>query len=178
MTNKMKEFKERCKKTNDEMINNGIEWHKARQEEYDKCRAFFDELSEHLKEEYVVVESCNKDLSAYLVKKGTEDQISYYGKPEGSFRVSDHWNWYSNLKRCNKEDEVQCYNVDVPRPRQRDQDHPDKGTKSRKAAQVAIYSNVDHRYHAVYGVIWNQKKHKYDWYENDVEKVAKLYTVL
>lgn len=54
------------------------------------------------------VASCNADISAYLVRPGTEDQITYTGKPQGSLRVSDHWSWYANVKKCPYTWVVQC----------------------------------------------------------------------
>ncbi len=77
------------------------------------CKEFFEKLAEKLKDTHVIVSSCNQDESKYLVPKGTEDQITYYGKPENSFRISDHWNWYSNVKKNKNVDYIQCYNVDL-----------------------------------------------------------------
>lgn len=54
------------------------------------------------------VASCNADISAYLVRPGTEDQITYTGKPQASLRVSDHWSWYANVKKCHYTEVVQC----------------------------------------------------------------------
>ena len=63
------------------------------------CTEFFNDLCNELKDTHTLVKSCNKDYSAYLVPKGTEDQISYSSKPVGSYRISDHWNWYANIKK-------------------------------------------------------------------------------
>ena len=139
---------------------------------YKKCRKFFDNVAEVLDHDYVVVASCNKDLSAYLVPKGTEKEISYYGKPELSFRVSDHWNWYSNLNKCNKPDEVQCFSVDVEEPLSRDPEHFEKATNGRQVYQVALYR--DGKYHGVYGDIWNPERRQYEWKESDPAMIALL----
>ena len=87
------------------------------------CRMFFDELADILRSDYEVVESCNNDLSAYLIPKGSRDDLTYYGKPKNSFRVSDHWSWYSTLEKCDVPDYIQCYSVDMPHPKPR----PDEG---------------------------------------------------
>lgn len=174
MTKKMREFKEKLKK-NETSCNYFINIEKER-EDFEKCRKFFDDISVILKRNYIVVGSCNQDLSAYLVPVGTENQISYYGKPDRSFRVSDHWNWYSSMKRCAKEDEVQCWSMDVQDPKQRDPEHLEKATKPRKVAQVAFYSDYDRKYHAIYGNVWNPKKQVYEWIENDPKEV--IYRLL
>ena len=139
------------------------------------CKNYFDQLSELLKETYTVVNSCNKDASAYLVPIGKENEISYYGKPEHSFRVSDHWNWYSNLKKCKNRDEVQCWNVDVPYPRDRDYQYPNRATYPRTACQVAYYSGYDHKYHAIYGDAWDSKTKKFEWIESDINELIKAF---
>ena len=87
------------------------------EEKMRRCSDFFNVLAQALSSNYTVMGSCNKDVSAYLVPTGHEDEVSYYGKPENSFRVSDHWNWYSSLKKCSDQDEVQCHSIDIPRPR-------------------------------------------------------------
>ena len=78
------------------------------QEKEQKCKDFFEELSEKLKDTHIVMKSCNKDNSVYLVPKGTEKEVTYYGKPVYSFRISDHWNWKSNLKKNPNPGYVQC----------------------------------------------------------------------
>jgi hypothetical protein len=83
------------------------------EEKKNYCKNFFEELSEKLKDTHVVVRSCNQDESAYLVPIGTEDQITYYGKPANSFRISDHWNWYANLRKNPDPNYIQCNNVDL-----------------------------------------------------------------
>ena len=148
---------------------------KTFEEKMQKCNEFFDSLSKILEKKYVVIGSCNKDASAYLVKKGTENQISYYGKPGDSFRVSDHWNWYSNIKRCANRNEVQCYNVDIPNPRSRDTTKPDAATMPRRACQVAYYNSSDRRYHIIYGERWNRETKQWEWVENDPTAVARKY---
>ena len=66
-----------------------------------KCEEYFMILSELLSETHEVVGSCNKDISKYLIPKGTASELTYYSKPKNSVRISDHWNWYANLNKCN-----------------------------------------------------------------------------
>lgn len=139
----------------------------------EKCRKFFDELAYILGETHEVVASCNKDLSAYLVPKGTKDKISYYGKPESSFRISDHWSWYSNLKKCSNPDYVQCWSVDLPKPRKRDHERPWMATEGRKAAQVAFLGR-DGNYHMLYGEYWDRVAKEWRWAETDPKEALQF----
>ena len=131
-----------------------------------KCTYFFNRLAKELGDSYEVVGSCNKDSSVYLVPKGTKNQISYYSKPAMSFRVSDHWNWYSNTKKCKNESYVQCYSTDLPRPHKR----PEKGKASKPifAAQVAMIG-PDGNYHHVYGDKFNGIEWR--WVETGVDDI-------
>lgn len=130
---------------------------------FDSCKIFFDRLAELLQGKYEIVGSCNKDRSAYLIPVGTNNQISYYGKPDVSFRISDHWTWYSNLKKCEKPDEVQCYSDGTPPPMPRNRRNPQMAVEPHKACQVALYSQKDRMYHVVCGEIWNPEKEQYGW---------------
>lgn len=135
------------------------------------CNEFFDELSAQLQDKnYIVIDSCNQDVTKYLIPKGTESKLSYYGKPEASFRISDHWNWKSSLKKCIVDDYVQCFNVDMPwtRPRQ----EPGKATKPVYGWQVGFYG-PDYKYHAVYGEVFDRKTREWDWLENSVNDVIR-----
>lgn len=132
----------------------------TRDEKMELCIAYFERLAEELKDTHVVVGSCNKDASAYLVPKGTEDQISYYGKPEDSYRISDHWNWFSNVKKCKDEHYVQCLNTDIPWTRLREE--PGMATKPRYGIQVAYYGK-DRKYHGIFGDLFNRKTKTWAW---------------
>lgn len=157
---KMKEFKKRMAENRDKMEAYMSQQTEKENYNFKRCRAFFDKLADILKEKYVVVNSCNKDLSAYLVPIGTEDQITYYGKPLFSFRVSDHWNWYSSGLKCSDLSYIQCFSSGVQYPLPRDPNYPDKPTKARHACQVA-YVGKDGAYHPVYGEVWF--KGRYNW---------------
>ena len=146
---------------------------RSRIQDFTECRKFFDKVAELLSDEYQVVSSCNKDLSAYLVPKGTKREITYQSKPACSLRVSDHWNWYSNIKKCPQEDYVQCHSVDLPEPQERKS--PGKASDPIIATQVCmIYP--DGKYHCVFGRFYDDKSKKWKWMTADprlVEDVAK-----
>lgn len=167
-TKRMKEFKERLKR-NGEFFVGQIEKSKM-----DQCDEFINKLASILGDNYEMVASCNKDLSRYLVPKGTKDQITYYGKPEMSFRVSDHWNWYSSTEKCTNERYVQCFSMDLPNPRPRPA--PGVGTNAISAYQVAI--QVDGRYHHVFGDKYNRRIRRWEWEENDPEKILQQYNLI
>ena len=137
-----------------------------REEKMECCMNFFKALSEALSDTHEVIGSCNHDSSVYLIPKGTEKGISYYGKPRRSFRVSDHWNWYSSLKKCDRPAYVQCYSMDMPWARQR----PEEGVASKPISgiQVAVYGK-DRRYHHVYGDKYNRKTRTWEWVEGDLQ---------
>lgn len=112
------------------------------------CQKFMDELAELLKSTYSIIPSCNKDISSYLIPNGSIDQLSYYGKPAKSFRLSDHWNWYSNLKKCGDPKMIQCHNVDLPWPFRRMR----KGGASEPRWNICVaYYGADKKYHTVFG---------------------------
>lgn len=137
-----------------------------------KCQQFFNDLCNLLSGSYTKVGSCNKDSSMYLVPLGTEDEITYYGKPQKSFRISDHWNWYANLSKCSNERYIQCWSIDVPYVRPRIKEG--KASKPRKAIQVAIVTN-NGKYRAIYGEKWNKKKKRWEWLDTNPE--AALYLI-
>ena len=137
-----------------------------------RCQEFFRKLAELLQGSHVVMDSCNKDLSQYLVPIGTEDQVTYYGKPVGSVRVSDHWTWYTNLNKCCYPGYIQCYSVDTPYARPRDPKYPQLATKGRMAYQVCYYGR-DKKYHCVYGEKWDKKQKTWNWVEASPEEVVR-----
>ena len=160
---KMREFKERMRQN--------AENFKGQEEKskLDLCYEFFNKLAELLKDQYEVVPSSIKDLSRYLVPKGTAGEITYHGKPELSFRVSDHWSWYSNLEKCPDEKYIQCYSMDMPVPRPRV--NPGEGTNAIRGYQVCIQQNG--RYHHVYGDKFDRKTHRWGWVEVSPEIVVR-----
>lgn len=136
-----------------------------------KCQNFFKELSNVLSETHDSIGSCNNDISMYLIPKGSESELSYYGKPEYSFRISDHWNWYSSSKKCSDLKVIQCNSVDIPWCRKREE--TDKATKPIYGIQVSYYGK-DHKYHHVFGEKFNRKTKKWVWVENDVDTAVNV----
>lgn len=135
----------------------------AKKEKQDRdktaCFEFFTKLAEMLPD-YKIVEGCTKGVSTYLVPSGTEDQITWYGKPVGSFRVSHIWNWYANPANCDAMDVVQCESVDMPEVR--DRTGEDRGSVPWKGYQVAYYGK-DGVYHHVFGVRYDRKLKRWFW---------------
>lgn len=139
-------------------------------EKYSACQEFFDQLVSLLEETHERLASCNNDISAYLIPKGTMEQVSYYGKPANSFRISDHWSWRANLNKCSKPNYIQCLSVDVPHAKPR----IDTGKPSKPifAIQVA-YCGEDGKYHCVFGEKFDPKTKQWSWVDSKPEDVLK-----
>ena len=133
------------------------------------CNDFMDRLAELLGSKYEMVGSCNKDVSRYLIPAGTKDQITYYGKPVNSFRISDHWSWFSNLKKCSVRNYIQCYSKDIPVPKARPVG-TDTATKPIRAIQVCV-QGADGMCHHVFGEKFDRKTHWWSWVESDPKAV-------
>lgn len=136
-----------------------------------KCQSFFDSLAYILSPEYEVVASCNADESRYLVPKGTADQITYHSKPAKSFRVSGHWNWYSNLKKNPDPNYVQCFSVDAPGARRRESSY---ATKPRNAVQVCVIGE-DGKYHCVFGEVFDRRTKTWSFIAPEAMDIARRY---
>lgn len=136
-----------------------------------KCEEFFAVLSELLNETYEVVSSCNADISKYLIPIGTVSELTYYSKPKNSVRISDHWNWFANLNKCDIPWYVQCYCADIPWPNGRLD--VGKASKPRYGMQVSVFGG-DGKYHAVYGEVFNRKTKKWEWLETDPADIAEM----
>lgn len=131
------------------------------------CLNFFNELSEAMRETHEVVGSCNRDLSAYLVPEGMASEITYYSKPAFSFRVSDHWNWYANVKKCANERYVQCLCAELPYAHLRK--YEGGPSQPIRAASVCAIGN-DGKYHVIYGEFWDKKTKTWRWIERSVQE--------
>lgn len=131
----------------------------TKEEKIISCQKYFKELSEVLKESYTVMNSCNKDTSAYLVPNGKESEVTYSSKPELSFRISDHWNWYSNLIKCPDPNYIQCYNKDLPFARKRLEEG--KASKPIYGVCVALFRNG--QYEVIHGEKFDRKTKEWQW---------------
>lgn len=169
MTAKMREFKEKIKKNRNKVSIDDIS--DIGSEKAKECTRFFDALADILKGSYEIVASCNKDFSRYLVPKGTRDQITYMGKPEKSFRISDHWSWYSSIKKCPDPDYIQCESVDMPKVRAREKEG--NASNAWRGFQVAI-QGTDGRYHHVFGDKWDPKTKSFDWKTSEPMDICRM----
>jgi len=139
------------------------------EEKRESCENYWKQLCEKLKETHVEMASCNKDVSRYLVPKGTEDQVTYYGKPRDSYRISDHWNWKTSIKKCSDPHYVQCYNKSIRMMHRRKA--PELASKGVVAWCVAYYGEDD-AYHTVHGAEYlGNHKRNWSWKEGCVEDI-------
>lgn len=134
------------------------------------CASFYGELCERLEESHEVVGSCNNDISSYLIPKGTIEDLSYYGKPADSFRMSDHWNWFSSTRKCKDEHYVQCHSYDIPWQFKRYE--PGKASKPRTAICVAYYGK-DNNYHVIFGEKFDRRTKTWTFVTPTVDEVMK-----
>lgn len=141
-----------------------MEQNPSKLEKLIKCGNFISSLAYMLGPKYEFLPSCNQDISRYLVPAGTKDQITYYGKPDKSFRFSDHWNWYSSSKKCTDETMVRCRSLDMPWTRKREE--PGKATKPRYGIQVCMFDAKSGCYHHIYGEKFDRKTKTWTWVDN------------
>lgn len=134
-------------------------------EKNEKCKAFFETLVNILGDRYERISSCNNDASEYLCPVGTSEEISYYGKPEESFRISNHWNWYANTNKCSDPRRIQCFCVDLPWAHHRMK--AGKAGKPIMANCVCVYRN--RKYHVIYGECFDRKTKTWSWIDNSPE---------
>ena len=123
------------------------------------CYDFIRSIQKALGDDYILRPSCNQDVSLYLIPKDSIDQLSYVGKPEKSYRMSNHWNWYSNLKKCPDESMVQCFSPDLPAPKQRKA--PGKASDPIDAVCVCEYLNGE--YHVIFGQKYDHETKQFVW---------------
>lgn len=143
---------------------------------YDRCKSFFMILTDILRknENYQLQISNNKDsikCSTYLVPHGTKSQITYYSKPDKSFRFSGHWNWYVPHNLCYNEHYIQCFTRDMPRTKPRDGEG--LGSKPVLGTAVCVMGG-DGEYHVVYGEVFDRKKKTWGWLETDPADIAEM----
>ena len=119
------------------------------------CNAWFDKLAELvIPMGYKVIRSSNPTSNdRYLVPVGTENDLSWNSKPAFSFRVSNHWNWRANKKKCDDDRYIQCYTRDMPWARKR----RDDGLATRPMIGCAVaYFTEGREYVVIYGEKFNR----------------------
>lgn len=143
-----------------------------RREQLKKCNAFFMAVANELKETHRIIGSSLKVWgSACLIPKGTEEQVSYYGKPLNSLRVACNWNWRAALKRCKDEKFIQCVTPDLPWCRKREAE----GMASKPIwGNMVGYFDRDQKYHCVYGEKFNRETRTWEWVEGDPKLMAQV----
>lgn len=142
----------------------------TQKERMEKCKEFFKEITKELEDDYEVITGLDKQhYNALLIPKGTKGEVNYYGKPINSFRVALLWNWKASIKRCKREDYIQCENISLMKCKPRKGD----GLPSNPiyAWCVAYYAN-DCKYHTVYGSIYNNVTHEWEWLETSPEEIV------
>lgn len=144
-----------------------------RRQQLDDCNKFFMQVAALLTDTHRIVGSSKPGIwkSACLVPIGTEDQLTYYGKPYNSLRVACNWNWRASLKKCDKPDYIQCRTTDLPYPRKRSKEHPE-GPSSPIWGNMVGYYDIDQRYHCIFGERYDRKKKEWDWVESDAKDIA------
>lgn len=134
-----------------------------------QCYDYLNNLAKMLESSHEMADSCNKDKTRYLVPKGTENQITYYGKPLFSFRVSDHWNWKAPLKKCVDPHRVQCFTKDLHYPL----DRVGEGRASKPILACSVgYYGMDNQYHIVCGEVYNPKTRTAEFIMKDLNEVV------
>ena len=145
-------------------------WNYIRNEEKELCKAFFLELTKALEGDYDLLASKVRrgECSMYLCPKGTTDQVTYYSKPELSFRFSDHWNWYTSLKKNPDPKYIQCWTTHLPAPKKRQGD----GLPSDAIMAHCVCLFILGKYRVVYGAKYDQKRHSWSWVNSTVDEVV------
>jgi len=142
----------------------------TKMEKYNKCNDYFTELSKIL-QGYDILYSCNRDLSKYLIPVGTESDLTYESKPQYSFRISDHWNWYANVQKCAKPWYIQCLSKDMPWAKKRLK----QGYASKPIAGISVmFYGPDNLYHCIFGELFDRKTKSWSWIETPIEEVLKM----
>lgn len=136
----------------------------------ERCKEFFDILAEKLTPTYTKFGDISQ-VSKYLIPAGTDEEVTYYSKPDYSFRVSDHWNWYANVKKCPDESYVQCFCEELLRPKRRKE--PGLPSTPIFAINVSFFDPADKRYHVVYGEYWDKKVKAWRWIESNPDEIAR-----
>lgn len=135
-----------------------------------ECNEYFYKLAERLNASHRVVTGKSGDISKYLVVTGTENQLTYYGKPFLSFRLSNHWNWKANLRKCVDPNHVQCYTKDLHHPFRR----PDSVHASKPVYACCVgYYGPDRLYHIICGEVFDPSTKATRFIKKDIDEVIR-----
>lgn len=139
-----------------------------KQNRMDACNEYFNELAKLLEQSHMVMLSSNKDQSRYLIPNGTDNEVTYYGKPFHSFRVSNHWNWKANIRKCVDPRHVQCFTKDLHYPFHR----PKSGMASKPVLACCVcYYGLDKLYHVVCGEVYDHVNRSTHFIRRDPKEV-------
>lgn len=135
-------------------------------QQFENCVRFFNAVAEELKDTHVIVPSKSKKWrSMCLVRKGEENQVSYYGKPVNSLRVAPNWNWRAGLDRCTNPTYIQCVTPDLPFAKKRSKENPEWSTMPIFGNMVG-YFDTDNKYHCIFGEKYEPETKSWIWVEN------------
>ena len=141
-------------------------------QQFEKCVEFFNQVAKELEDTHVVIVGKSKKWpNMFLVEKGQERQVNYYGKPVNSLRVATNWNWRAGLDRCSNRNYIQCVTPDLPFARRRPEEHPEWSSLPILGNMVG-YFDTDNKYHCVYGEKYNREDKSWMWVENMPKRVA------
>jgi hypothetical protein len=130
-----------------------------------KCKGYFRYLRDKLADTHVLIR--NKDNDMYLIPRGTLDQLTNHSKPVDCYRFSDYWNWYATEDKCPDLNYVQCWNVDLPRPKTRSNDTGIRGKASKPVLGICVARyGSDGVFHTVYGEVFNYQKRMW-WFREE-----------
>lgn len=93
--------------------------------------------------------------SGYLMKEGSEKDNTWHSKPELSFRIASHWNWYANTAKA-PADYIQCFCPEFGSPNKRSTENPTHATTPIYRTAICFFK--DGFYHVFAG--WNGTEFK------------------
>ena len=155
-------------------MSNTPEMKQVWKEQFEKCVTFFNAVADELKETHTVIQGKSKKTkSACLVKKGKENEVSYYGKPINSLRVAINWNWRAGLDRCSNPKYIQCVTPDLPYCRHRPKEHPEWASPPVYGNMIG-YFDTDNKYHCIFGEKYDHETKTWSWVDNSPHNVAMM----
>ena len=97
----------------------------------------FEKIIEYSKENtYTDFHEAHGFYTGYIIPNGMK--LSYGPHPEGTIRISNHWSWYANIKKCSNREFIQCYLYNT-QPNQRENNNC--SSKPIKKVEIAVCHN-------------------------------------